>query len=159
MLRSIDIALKRCRIIWFAKTTMTNKLSLNDAIKIAESREGKCLSKEYINSETPMLWECNKNHRWTAQFRSIKNRHSWCPHCANKKLSIAVAEELAHALLHMLKTRVLGVANVRNLGLNLLKILHIEKEVFVFLILTAINVVNYLGVVLKGIHGLPKLAI
>jgi hypothetical protein len=62
-------------------------------------------------------------------------------------------------LLHMLKTRVLGVANVRNLGLNLLKILHIEKEVFVFLILTAINVVNYLGVVLKGIHGLPKLAI
>jgi len=76
---------------------MTNKLSLNDAIKIAESREGKCLSKEYINGETPMLWECNKNHRWTAQFRSIKNRHSWCPHCANKKLSIAVAKELAHA--------------------------------------------------------------
>jgi hypothetical protein len=60
---------------------MTNKLSLNDAIKIAESREGKCLSKEYINGETPMLWECNKNHQWTAQFRSIKNRHSWCPHC------------------------------------------------------------------------------
>ena len=76
---------------------MTNKLSLNDAIKIAESREGKCLSKEYINCETPMLWECNKNHQWTAQFCSIKNCHSWCPHCANKKLSIAVAKELAHA--------------------------------------------------------------
>jgi len=30
-------------------------------------------------------------------FRSIKNRHSWCPYCTNRKLNISVAKELAHA--------------------------------------------------------------
>ncbi|RHZ77555.1 hypothetical protein Glove_176g3 [Diversispora epigaea] len=72
---------------------MPKKLSLNDAIKIAESREGKCLSIEYINNLTPMLWECNKFHRWTTRFYNIKNKHSWCPHCVSKKLNISVAQE------------------------------------------------------------------
>ena len=52
------------------------KLSLNDAIGIAKSHGGMCLSEEYINNHTPMLWKCNKNHQWTASFDSIKNRHS-----------------------------------------------------------------------------------
>ena len=60
------------------------KLSLDDAIRIAKSYEGMCLSEEYINNRTPMLWKCNKNHQWTAPFASIKNRHSWCPYCAKK---------------------------------------------------------------------------
>jgi hypothetical protein len=76
---------------------MPKKLSLNDAIKIAKSREGKCLSIEYINNITPMLWECNKFHQWTARFYNIKNKHSWCPHCVSKKLNISVAQELAFA--------------------------------------------------------------
>ena len=65
---------------------MSKKFSLDDAIKIAESRGGKCLSKE-----------CNKNHQWNCSFRSIKNRHSWCPYCSNRKLNISVAKELACA--------------------------------------------------------------
>src|SRR6266542_2218690 len=77
---------------------MSNKLSLDDAIRIAKSLEGKCLSEEYINSKTLMLWECNKKHQWTAQFNSIKHRHTWCPYCAKKKkLDISVAQELAYA--------------------------------------------------------------
>src|SRR6266496_4394143 len=73
------------------------KLSLDDAIEIAKSYQGICLSKEYINNCTPMLWKCNKKYQWTASFDSIKNCHSWCPYCINKKLSISVAQELAHA--------------------------------------------------------------
>ncbi|RHZ82606.1 hypothetical protein Glove_108g36 [Diversispora epigaea] len=76
---------------------MPKKLSLNDAIKIAESHGGKCLSIEYINNITPMLWECNKFHQWTIRFYNIKNKHSWCPHCVSKKLNISVARELALA--------------------------------------------------------------
>src|SRR6266498_4576124 len=77
---------------------MSNKLSLDDAIRIAKSLEGKCLSEEYINSKTLMLWECNKKHQWTAQFNSIKHHHTWCPYCAKKKkLDISVSQELAHA--------------------------------------------------------------
>ncbi|RHZ59669.1 hypothetical protein Glove_362g74 [Diversispora epigaea] len=79
---------------------MLKKLSLNDAIKIAESHRGKCLSIEYINNITPMFWECNKFHQWTTQFYNIKNKHSWYPHCVSKKLkkhNISVARELALA--------------------------------------------------------------
>ncbi len=76
---------------------MPKKLSLNDAIKIAESHGGKCLSIEYVNNITPMLWECNKFHQWTTRFYNIKNKHSWCPHCVSKKLNISVAQELALA--------------------------------------------------------------
>ncbi|PKY42216.1 hypothetical protein RhiirA4_455978 [Rhizophagus irregularis] len=89
---------------------MSKKFSLGGAIKIAESRGGKCLSKEYINCEIPMLWECNKNHQWNCSFRSIKNRHSWCPYYTFRqndkilikfiltdviKFNISVAKELA----------------------------------------------------------------
>ena len=76
---------------------MPKKFSLNDAIKIAEFHGGKCLSKEYINCEIPMLWECSEYHQWMCSFRSIKNRHSWCPYCSNRKLNISVAKELACA--------------------------------------------------------------
>ena len=76
---------------------MSKKFSLDGAIKIAESYGGKCLSKEYINCEIPMLWECNKNHQWNCSFRSIKNHHSWCSYCTNRKLNISVAKELACA--------------------------------------------------------------
>ena len=76
---------------------MPKKFSLSDAIIIAESHEGKCLSKEYINCDIPMLWKCNKNHQWNCSFRSVKNRHSWCPYCTNRKLNISVAKELAYA--------------------------------------------------------------
>ena len=51
---------------------MPKKFSLNDAIKIAEFHGGKCLSKEYINCEIPMLWECSEYHQWMCSFQSIK---------------------------------------------------------------------------------------
>ena len=40
--------------------------------KIAESRGGKCLSKEYVNSKTKLDWECSKGHRWSATPGDIK---------------------------------------------------------------------------------------
>ena len=51
--------------------------------KIAEQRGGKCLSKEYINSKTKLLWKCAEGHEWLATPSSIKSGR-WCPLCAVK---------------------------------------------------------------------------
>ncbi|CAB5380354.1 unnamed protein product [Rhizophagus irregularis] len=58
------------------------KLSLNDACIIAESHGGICLSTEYKDNKTPLLWHCSKNHIWHAPLRRVKNCGTWCPHCA-----------------------------------------------------------------------------
>lgn len=55
---------------------------LNEARHLAELRGGKCLSATYINSGSPMIWECSEGHQWKACFGNIMNRKSWCPKCA-----------------------------------------------------------------------------
>ncbi|RHZ65127.1 hypothetical protein Glove_319g21 [Diversispora epigaea] len=73
------------------------KYSIYDAYKIAESRNGQCLSDHYINCNTPLRWKCAKGHEWTANFHSIKNCKTWCSTCSDTRLDISVAKELAHS--------------------------------------------------------------
>lgn len=49
----------------------------------AESRDGQCLSTEYINSKSKLEWKCsNKNHKsWFTIYHSVVNKGSWCPEC------------------------------------------------------------------------------
>ncbi|CAB4377457.1 unnamed protein product [Rhizophagus irregularis] len=60
---------------------MTRKLTLDDAIRIAKERNGFCLSTQYINCETPLLWKCSKGHEWYALINNVKNRRTWCRKC------------------------------------------------------------------------------
>jgi hypothetical protein len=50
---------------------------------IAKQSDGKCLSIEYINTETKLEWECNKGHKWFATPHMIK-MGGWCPECYNE---------------------------------------------------------------------------
>lgn len=54
--------------------------SINDAKKVANERNGYCLSQNYENSKIPLHWQCADGHKWKASFSSIK-RGSWCPYC------------------------------------------------------------------------------
>jgi hypothetical protein len=60
---------------------MPRKLTLDDAIRIAKERNGFCLSTQYINCGTPLLWKCNKGHEWHAILSNVKNQRSWCRKC------------------------------------------------------------------------------
>jgi len=73
-----------------------NKLrsSIEELHKIAVARNGRCLAKKYINSKTPVQWECNNNHQWWARPDSIK-KGTWCPICAGKKQTIEDMHQLA----------------------------------------------------------------
>jgi hypothetical protein len=61
---------------------------LEEMRKIAKQRGGKCLSVEYLNSKTPLQWECAKGHQWSAIPSSIQSGH-WCQKCGNAKIAEA----------------------------------------------------------------------
>ena len=52
---------------------------------IAKTRDGKCLSKKYVNASTKLEWECSKGHRWSSKPSHIKSSGSWCPECGGSK--------------------------------------------------------------------------
>ena len=78
------------------------KLTIEDMQKIAEAKGGKCLSKEYVNSQTKLKWQCSKGHKWEAMGNNIR-QGCWCPVCANKnngssqRKTIEDVQELAEA--------------------------------------------------------------
>ncbi|MDN5215503.1 hypothetical protein QQ020_25725 [Fulvivirgaceae bacterium BMA12] len=63
---------------------MSAKLSLEEFRQIAISRNGRCLSKKYINNTTELEWKCEEGHQWFATPKHIK-AGSWCLKCAYKK--------------------------------------------------------------------------
>lgn len=58
--------------------------TITDAIKLANLKNGKCLSVKFEKSTSKMLWECEVKHTWTTSFSQIK-RGSWCPLCFRLK--------------------------------------------------------------------------
>jgi len=49
-------------------------------------RNGECLSEEYINSQTKLLWRCEAGHEWWARPNSVlKDRKDWCRKCSYLK--------------------------------------------------------------------------
>lgn len=52
--------------------------------ELARSRNGICVSKKYVNTNTKLIWQCAKGHKWQAPPVRIKRGH-WCPKCAIKK--------------------------------------------------------------------------
>ena len=74
---------------------MVKKYTILDMQKLANKREGICLSKKYINANTKITWQCAKGHTWEADPSHIK-RGQWCPSCGGtKKLSIKDMHDLA----------------------------------------------------------------
>ncbi|MBD3352232.1 MAG: NYN domain-containing protein [Candidatus Lokiarchaeota archaeon] len=49
--------------------------------KLAALHGGKCLSAEYINMKTKLLWVCKKGHKFWKRPRSVKYKDRWCNKC------------------------------------------------------------------------------
>ena len=60
-------------------------LNIDDLRKLALSRKGKLLSNIYVNSTTPLRWQCEKGHIWKARADNVKNLKNWCAICAANK--------------------------------------------------------------------------
>ncbi|MBD1904049.1 hypothetical protein NDI37_25845 [Funiculus sociatus GB2-A5] len=68
---------------WCPKCLGKDK-TIQDMQAFAAERSGKCLSEEYINSVTPLLWECKEGHQWKARPSNVFFG-TWCPECAKKE--------------------------------------------------------------------------
>ena len=78
------------------KNKKREKGTIKEMQDIAKKRGGKCLSTEYVNNRTKLIWECEKGHKWEAIPYSIKNRGIWCPECqCKKKGNIEKMQEIA----------------------------------------------------------------
>lgn len=73
----------------------TRKQTVDDAVAIAASRGGLCLSEKYIDCSAPMKWRCAEGHEWAAPLKNVKNRQSWCPACANARKSSLSSTKLS----------------------------------------------------------------
>ena len=62
---------------------MPRTLTLVDMQEIAATRGGKCLSQEYVNSQTHLQWVCAKGHKWAAAPSEIR-RGKWCGKCSRR---------------------------------------------------------------------------
>ena len=91
--RPLDVKHKNS---WCPHCARVARLSIKDAISIASDRGGECLSKEYVNSYSPLIWRCEKGHVWNNSLSGVRNSNQWCPHCAGKaRLTIELMMEIA----------------------------------------------------------------
>ncbi|RHZ69538.1 hypothetical protein Glove_283g76 [Diversispora epigaea] len=87
-------SIKNCKT--WCSTCSDTRLDISVAKELAHSKNGECLSKNYINNKLPLLWRCAKGHEWTANFTRIKNQGAWCPDCAHRRpLTLEIAKKIA----------------------------------------------------------------
>jgi hypothetical protein len=68
------------------KTQGPKRLGLQLCHEAAAAAGGKCLSTEYVNSDTKMSWECDKGHVWDAIAYSVVRLGTWCRHCKGERI-------------------------------------------------------------------------
>lgn len=62
---------------------------------MARERGGECVSKTFVDSQTPLRWRCAQGHTWRT-VPAVIRQGSWCPECAApKKLGLATMRALA----------------------------------------------------------------
>ncbi|MCK4487056.1 MAG: hypothetical protein KAU38_09880 [Desulfobacterales bacterium] len=80
---------------WCPKCAGVDRVTREDAIQLAASRNGKFLSTAFNTASDKYRWCCSKGHKWLATYSSIKCG-SWCPTCSRKKyLNIGIMKTLA----------------------------------------------------------------
>lgn len=57
---------------------------LETAKEYAKSKGGECLSNNYLNNKTKLLWKCMKGHKWESTFHSVYDHKTWCKYCDGK---------------------------------------------------------------------------
>lgn len=77
------------RNTWCPVCAGNRKLDLRELRRMAREHGGRCLSRQYVNGRTPLMWKCKYGHRWKAAAEQIKGglhrNGTWCPKCYNQR--------------------------------------------------------------------------
>lgn len=83
-----------CPICARNRINQSRKLTIMEMQAIAKKRQGRCLSKEYVNANIKLKWQCAKGHVWEAKPGHIKSG-SWCPYCVGQHQNIDEMRKIA----------------------------------------------------------------
>ena len=67
---------------WCPSCAGCAKHTIDECKKVAEARNGKCLSSEYSGLRDKLRWECSCGYQWEANFSGVLHGQTWCPKCA-----------------------------------------------------------------------------
>jgi hypothetical protein len=73
----------KVRKSWCPVCAGNQPLGMKAMHESAKENEGKCLSTEYGNCKTKMLWQCSNGHQFQSTPENVKLGR-WCPHCYSK---------------------------------------------------------------------------
>ena len=73
-----------CPVCGQREAAKRRRLTIDLMRDVARRKGGECLSKEYVNIEMKLLWQCRYGHQWFAAPANV-NRGTWCPACAGRK--------------------------------------------------------------------------
>ena len=82
-----------------SKENIETKRSDETLLKIrnyVKKLEGKCLSKEYVNNEKNLQFECKYGHKFKESWSDVKNSLRWCPKCSKNRL---IGESIARQIM------------------------------------------------------------
>lgn len=74
--------------------------TIEDSRNLAKLKNGKCLSAEYKNNHTKMIWECHLGHKWNSTYNCVQK--TWCPDCFKQNKG---------------KSKILGIEIYKNIAL------------------------------------------
>jgi len=74
------------------------RLTIEQMHEIAKMRGGRCLSTEYIDLNTKLIWQCKEGHVWESNPANVWSG-SWCPFCSSG-LSERIARKYFELIFH-----------------------------------------------------------
>jgi hypothetical protein len=75
---------KWCRLCAHERIAHSSRNTIESVQKLAALKNGKCLSRIYVNNHTKLTWRCEQGHSWEAAPKEVM-RGRWCPTCAKEK--------------------------------------------------------------------------
>jgi hypothetical protein len=70
------------------------QITIERAISLAQTHQGKCLSKELANGHSLLKWMCSVGHTWDASFYIVQ-QGGWCPQCFKKQQKLLAVSSIA----------------------------------------------------------------
>ncbi len=88
--------------VWCPECDDRVSWTIEDMQEFAKQHGGKCLSKKFLGTKVPLIWECRLKHTWPAIPKNVignaKKKGTWCRICSGKaKGNLEEAIAYAHS--------------------------------------------------------------
>lgn len=70
---------------WCANCAKCKRLTIEFIKEFAKSKGWVCLSDQYVNAHSDLLWKCDKGHEWIGTYCNVKTKRI-CPECRKEML-------------------------------------------------------------------------